>query len=113
MDDKPSKERLEIPRPAPVTLGAVRYQAVPFGKARGLGQNGGLVAAVDALTGIELWVLPVYTLHHNPEMEGDKQDIHIARLSAQGDHQLRVEAERGHGTWLVDVLKRTATKVAP
>ena len=70
-------------------------------------------AAVDALTGFARWGLPVYTLHRNPEIEGDKQDIHIASFSPQGDNPLRVEAERGHGSCWVNVLQRTATKVAP
>lgn len=111
-DDRPTKERAEIPEVAPVTLGQVRYEAPPWGKVRGLGQNGGIVAAFDTLTGQELWVLKVYETRYDGEMEDDKQDVFIASMVADGGQGLRVVAERGQGVWRVDLVHRTSVRVA-
>jgi hypothetical protein len=110
-DERPAKERAEIPEVDPVVIGGIRYEVVPWGKARGLGQNGGIIAAVDAATGRELWTLKVYEIRYDPDMEGDKQDLFIAGLSADGDKHLRVEAERGGGIWRVDLERRASERV--
>jgi hypothetical protein len=108
MNDEIEKERAEIPDPAPVMLNGVRYVAVPWGKARGLGQNGGIVAAQDPASGAELWTLEIYHIDYDDEREGDKQDIFIESMHAHGDGTLRIVSERGD-SYLVDVARRVAT----
>ncbi len=105
MDDKPEKERSEIPEPPPVTADGVRYEAVLWGKARGLGQNGGYIAAVDAASGKELWLLKVYDVVYDGEREDDKQDLFIEDLSIESGGLLRVTDERG-GMHRVDLGRR-------
>ncbi len=105
MDDKPEKERSEIPEPSPVTVGGVRYEAVLWGKARGLGQNGGHIAAIDAANGSELWLLKVYDVVYDGEREDDKQDLFIEDLSIETGGLLRVTDERG-GVYRVDLGRR-------
>lgn len=90
------KERAEIPPPPHVDHAGIRYQAVPWGKARGLPQNGGYVAAVDKRTGAELWILKVYQVPYDRDMEGDKLDVFITNLTLDPARDtLRVENERG------------------
>jgi hypothetical protein len=109
MDEKIDKERAEIPDPAPVTIDGVRYVALPWGKARGLGQNGGIIAAHDAASGAELWTLKVYHVDYDDGREGDKQDVFIESMAGHEGGALRVVSERGD-SYLVDVARRT---VAP
>jgi hypothetical protein len=80
----------------PVRRGGIRYEAVPWGKARGLSQNGGYLAAIDDRTGDELWVLKVYDVTYDGDMEADKQDIFVTSLAIEpaGGH-LTVENEAG------------------
>lgn len=99
------KERRDIPEPAPVAMGGIRYQAVPWGKARGLAQNGGYLAAVDEATGRELWLLKVYDVLYDHEREQDKQDNFITEISRESAGMLRVTDERGR-SFRVDVGKR-------
>lgn len=109
MDDKIDKERAEIPDPAPVLMDGVRYTALPWGKARGLGQNGGIVAAQDAASGAELWTLEIYHIDYDDEREGDKQDVFIESMHVHDEGVLRIVSERGD-SYLVNVARRT---VAP
>jgi hypothetical protein len=109
MEEKIEKERAEIPDPAPVLIDGVRYAALAWGKARGLGQNGGIIAAQDPASGAELWTLEVYHIDYDDEREGDKQDVFIESLHARPGGLLRVVSERGD-SYLVDVVRRT---VAP
>jgi len=102
MDDAPEKERREIPEPAPpapVVVGGMRYEAVPWGRMRGLGQNGGYLAAYDVASGRELWLFKVYDVKYDvkyrPEMEEDKQDVFIEDLALDAQGRLRVTDERG------------------
>ena len=106
MMDKIEKERAEMPCPAPVILAGVRYAAVPWGRARGLGQNGGILAAQDPASGLELWTLLVYRIDYDNELESDKQDVFIESITVQSGGTLRIVSERGD-SYLVDVVRRT------
>ena len=87
---------------APLTLGNTRYEAVHWGKERGLGQNGGYIAAIDAPSGKELWVLKIYNIDYDPVMEEDVQDIFIESISkSDASGSIEVVDERGR-RFLVD-----------
>lgn len=103
----PAAKRVAPPKVAPVTVDDVEFAAIPFGKARGLGQNGGYVSARDPATGRELWTLKVYDVTYDPRLEGDVQDVFITALakSASG-HELIVTDERGR-RYLVDPKTRS------
>ncbi len=105
MSDRIEKERSEIPEPAPVVVGGIRYEALPWGKARGLGQNGGYLAAIDVASGRESWLLKVYDVVYDGEREDDKQDLFIEDLTLEASGLLRVTDERG-GLYRVDLQQR-------
>ncbi len=93
----------------PVRSGGIRYEAMPWGKARGLAQNGGYVAAIDEKTGKELWLLKVYDVSYDGDMEADKQDVFITSLEIDREGHLTVESETGD-RYAVDLASR---KVSP
>ncbi|MES9899875.1 MAG: hypothetical protein ABW148_12735 [Sedimenticola sp.] len=103
----PSKKRAGGPiEVAPVHHNGVRYSALHWGKVRDLGQNGGYIAASDAQTNEELWTLKVYDVHYDGDMENDKQDIFITRISlAEDGTQLIIEDEHGRN-FFVDLTTR-------
>ncbi|WLI89508.1 hypothetical protein Q4S45_22925 [Massilia sp. R2A-15] len=105
MTEQIGKERADCPDPAPVIVAGVSYAAVPWGRARGLGQNGGIIAAQDPASGAELWTLRVYRIDYDEGREGDKQDVFIESITAQSDGTLRIVSERGD-SYLVDVVRR-------
>lgn len=109
MTEEISKERRELPEPAPVSLAGVRYEAMPWGKARGLGQNGGFIVAIDEATGMEKWILKVYDVVYDNDMEEDKQDIFISELELESETLLHVVNEREEH-YLVNVDTRAVTK---
>ncbi len=79
---------------APVTVGGVRYEALPWGKKRGLGQNGGYLATFDAKTGAELGLIKVYEIKYDSKLEADVQDVFISRLDTL-DSAVLITDERG------------------
>ena len=93
----PGEAKRLAPDPvAPVSFEGRRYEAIQFGKARGLGQNGGHVAAIDEASGRELWVQQVYRIRYDRGLEGDKQDVFITGLTlVPAAHALLIENERG------------------
>lgn len=102
----PQKERAGPPDVAPLKVGDTRYEAIHWGKARGLGQNGGYIAAIDAATGREKWLLKVYHVAYDEAREEDKQDIFITELSLdRTPGRLRIKNEKGDA-FIVDVAKR-------
>src|SRR5207244_11593056 len=81
---------------APVSFEGRRYEAINFGKARGLGQNGGYVAAIDEASGRELWVRRIYAVRYDRRLEGDKQHVFVTGLTVLPEsHALSIEKERG------------------
>ncbi len=105
MEDRPEKERNEIPEPTSVLVGGLRYEAVPWGRIRGLGQNGGYIAAYDVATDRELWLFKVYDVTYRPDMEEDKQDVFIEELALDAKGRLRVTDERGE-VYRVDLARQ-------
>lgn len=98
-----AKERREVPEPAALLHKGVRYEAVHWTQARGLGQNGGYVQALDPATGSVLWVHRIHAIAYDPAMEQDKQDRFITQLAvAENGEALLVADERG-GRYLLDL----------
>jgi hypothetical protein len=102
-----------VPKPAPVSHGGIRYEVLLNGKARGLGQNGGVIKAVDEAKDAELWTLVVYRVDITPSgEEPDAQEVFITRLSLKsGGKQLIVDNQRKE-RFLVDLADRKVTKPA-
>jgi len=107
--DGGEKERAEVPEAVSAVRAGVRYEAVIWGRARGLAQNGGYVVAVDAKTGKELWLVQVYAAAADDGKESDKRDVFITELKFEADgRHLRVTNERG-ATFRVDTRTRKVT----
>lgn len=65
----------------PLEVKDIRYEVIHWGKDRGLGQNGGYIAAMNRSTGDELWVLKIYDIKYDPSLESDVQDVFITSMS--------------------------------
>ena len=105
------KKRL-APEPVDaVSFEGRRYEALNFGKSRGLGQNGGHVVAIDEATGRELWVQRIYRIRYDRQIEADKQDVFIIGLTLlQAAHALLIENERG-ARFRLNLRTRQVTQV--
>jgi hypothetical protein len=107
MSDAPKAKRVPPAKVAPVTVGGLRFEAIHWGKARDLGQNGGYIAAIDPATDKELWTLKVYDIVYDPKLEGDVQDVFIAAMSKTlFGQKLNVKDEQGR-SYVVDPASRT------
>lgn len=94
MNVKMSKR--SVPRPDPVTIEGVRYEVYFGGRADGLGQTGGVIAAIDPVGDRRLWTLRVYKVEFNPNKEEDAQEVYVTALTPGGDgHTLRIDNEAG------------------
>ena len=92
----PQGKRVAPPNVTPVTVGGVRYEAIHWGRERGLKQNGGYIAAIDAASGKELWILKIYQIDYIPKLETDVQDIFIESIKAAANGQsLEIVDEKG------------------
>lgn len=91
-----SKKRAAPVRVSPVEHAGVRYSEVRGKRLPGASHQGGAVRAVAMDTGKELWVVQVYSVAADPDMEADKGDVFITRmrLDASGQHLL-IRNERG------------------
>jgi hypothetical protein len=103
-------KKRSAPEPVePVYLGNMRYEALHWGKERGLGQNGGFVVAFDQSTGAEQWIVRLYEIRYDPNMEADKQDIFLTALTADKPGS-RLLAEDEHGRrFALNVFSRKVT----
>lgn len=75
-----NKKRRE-PEPIPaVEAGGIRYEAPLMGAVYGFQQDGGIVVALDAASGLLNWTQKVYLIEYNDDIEHDKQDVFISRM---------------------------------
>lgn len=93
----------------PVLHKGVRYEVVHWGKARGLGQNGGLVAAVDAASGRELWVVRVYAIDYTVDKEPDRLDVFITSMKLDRDRRALVLTDENGRRFGLDLATRQVT----
>jgi hypothetical protein len=97
------------PEVAPVTIGNTKFVTIHWGKSRGLGQNGGYIAALDAATETELWILKVYDVKYDAEKEQDVQDVFIESMSkAPSGNMLVIRDENGR-IYVVDAITRAVS----
>lgn len=100
-------KRVAPPAVEPVVIGKLRFEPLPWGRERGLGQNGGYIAAYDDASGAELWILKVYHISYDPSLEEDVQDVFIASMSKTlFGGKLRITDEKGR-RYTVDPDTRT------
>ena len=92
---------------APVRVGDTVYEAIHWGRARGLAHNGGYVRAFDAATGRELWVLEVYRVDYDPRREQDVQDVFIDALRAGASGRTLEVGDEAGRHYEVDLQSRT------
>lgn len=93
----------------PVLHGGVRYEVVHWGKARGLGQNGGLVAAVDAASGRELWLVQVYAIDYTVDKEPDRLDVFITAMTLDRDRRRLLLTDENGRRFGLDLATRKVT----
>lgn len=105
-----AKKRAAAPVVEPVQVGAVRYEVLAFGKARGGSQNGGELLARNAKSGAELYTLRVYTITYAANIEADKQDVHIADLALDADGKTLLVADERGRRYRVDTQTRQVTR---
>lgn len=104
----PAPKRVGPPEVAPVTLGGLRFEAVHWGRERGLEQNGGYVEAFDTDTGAARWLLRIYAIDYRDDLETDVQDLFIEELKAGPRGKLTVIDEHGR-RFVVDPATRSVT----
>jgi glucose dehydrogenase len=91
-----SKKRAAPPRVEPVEHAGVRYSEVRGKRVPGAAHQGGAVQAVDLASGKVLWVVQVYSVAADPDMEADKGDVFITRMRLDASQQhLLIRNERG------------------
>lgn len=93
----------------PIVHKGMRYEVVHWGKARGLGQNGGLVAAVDAASGRELWVVRVYAIDYTVDKEPDRLDVFITSMKLDRDRRRLVLTDENGRRFGLDLATRKVT----
>lgn len=94
--DDAEKERAAIPEAVSVSRAGVRYEAIVWGRTRGLQQNGSFVAAVDVRTGRERWIVKIYDAAPDDDREADKRDVFITALSLDAEGRfLHITNEQG------------------
>jgi hypothetical protein len=103
----PRAKRVGPPKVDPVVIDNLRIEVLHWGMERGLGQNGGYIAAFDRSTDAELWILKVYDVHYDPKMESDVQDVFIKSMSKSlFGRRIKITDERGRRHH-VDIESRT------
>ena len=111
--EAPSKKRAAPPPLAVLDHQGVRYAELRGGRGRGLAQNGGYIVASDPASGAELWVQQVFGLAGSPDLESDKRDVYITRLSLSVDgRQLLIENERQE-RFALRLADRVVQRLAP
>lgn len=105
------EKRAPIPEVEPVSRGGIRYEPAPFEKSEGLDQNSGYLAAVDEGTGERLWVLKVYAVSYDNDLEADLQDVFITNLELSEDGTLLTVTNEEERRFEVNLAERSVREL--
>lgn len=112
-EDRAAERERAAPEPVPpVVHRGIRYEVIHWGKARGLGQNGGYVAAIDANSGKELWLVQVYAIDYGADREADRLDVFITALSLAEDGKHLLVADENGRHFSIDLASHAVSPVA-
>ena len=100
-----------VPSVAPVIAGDTRYEVLKGARSRGFTQNGGIISAVDAGSGKELWTLTLYQTQYDAQEETDVQDVFITSLALSKDGKQLLAKSENKKSYLVNLADRTVTTV--
>lgn len=103
----PTAKRIAPPEVAPVVIDKLRFEVIPWGKERGLDQNGGYIAAFDTASGKELWVLKVYDIPYDSSLESDVQDVFIKTMSKKFFSNKLIITDEKDRKYIVNLDTRT------
>lgn len=97
-------------RVEPVVGQGVRYEILHGAVSRGFSREGGVIAAVDMVSGKELWTLQVYVAPHDPSEELDAQEVFITEMTIDAAAGvLRLRNER-HQSFRIHLADRTVAQ---
>ncbi len=105
-----SAKRVGPPSVDALVVGNVRYEAVHWGRARGLPQNGGYIAALDVNTEQELWIAQVYVVTYQPRLETDVQDIFITAMALSPDGRALLISNEAGRHFVLNLADRIVTE---
>lgn len=105
------EKRAPLPEVAAVSHGGTRYETAPFEKSEGLDQNSGYIAAVDETTGERRWVLKVYEVSYDNDLEADLQDVFITKLELSDDGTTLYVTNEEERRFEVDLADRSVKEV--
>ena len=94
---------------APVTSDGVRYEALHWGRERGLEQNGGYIVAIDSTSGKELWLAKIYTIEYKPKLETDVQDVFIQSIELSDDKKFLKVIDENHREFMLNLSNQKVT----
>jgi hypothetical protein len=97
------------PKPLPpVVLHGVRYTEERDARARGFGQPGGVVVAIDPHSGKELWLVQIYQTNYTSE-ETDVQDVFISQMLPNADGSTLLITNERKQRFVLDLASRSVT----
>jgi hypothetical protein len=102
-------KRAGPPAVAPIVTNGMRIVAVNESRKRGLPQNGGYLEALDRASGKSLWLLRVYQIDYDANMEADVQDRFIEKLELKADRKTVLVTDESGKRYEVDLQSREVT----
>jgi hypothetical protein len=91
----------------PVEIDGVRYEQVMNGLRIGMPARCGYLSATNVKSGERLWVIRVYEVTYDEQLERDVQDVYFTRMHAMPGGKLEIENEAGD-KFVVDLAGRSA-----
>lgn len=104
--------RLAPRRVEPVVGHGVRYEILHGALARGFGQCGGVIAAIDVVSGKELWILQVYVTQQDPDEELDAQEVFITEMAIDAAAGVLLLKNERHQSFRVNLADRSVAQDA-
>lgn len=105
-------KRSAPPAPKVVSRTGIRYEEVQFERSEGqVDQNSGYIAAVDDASGRRLWVLKVYTVGSDTDVEGDLQDVFMTQLELSPDEAMLLVTNEEERRFAVNLADRSVREL--
>lgn len=100
------------PSARPVVHDGVRYEQMRRPMEHGFKQSGGVIAAIEEVSGKVLWAVQLYETAFNPKEERDAQEVYVSALTLDAKAGVLIADDERKRRWRIRLSDHSVSAVA-
>lgn len=101
------------PAAQPVVHKGIRYEQLRRPMDQGFDQAGGVIVAIDAASGRQVWVTQLFKTDFDPKEEKDAQEVYVSQLVFDAKAGFLMATDERKRRWRINPVDGSAAPMSP